>query len=154
MASSGEAGSEAFHRGGCQCGAIRFRIRGELPASYCCHCKACQKQTASAFSQSVVIALDRIELERGEPRQFTVIGASGAEKHCYFCGECGTRMWHQSARRMEQVALRVGTLDENRDIRPQYHLWVSRKLDWVVLDPDVPAYQTQPGLEAPCDQRP
>ncbi|HEY2357583.1 MAG TPA: hypothetical protein VGH86_09040, partial [Phenylobacterium sp.] len=29
--------------GGCQCGAIRFRIDGELGEASICHCRMCQK---------------------------------------------------------------------------------------------------------------
>jgi hypothetical protein len=29
--------------GGCQCGAVRFRVDGELGRASICHCRMCQK---------------------------------------------------------------------------------------------------------------
>ena len=31
------------YSGGCQCGAIRFHVRGELTDSWICHCRMGQK---------------------------------------------------------------------------------------------------------------
>ena len=42
------------------------------------------------------------------------------------------------------VTLKVGTLDDGAGIAPRGHLWVSRKQAGVLLDPDVPAFDTQP----------
>lgn len=135
--------AEEFHGGGCQCGAVRYQIAGALPPAYACHCGECQKQSASAFSISFAIPFARIEVY-GEPVMFEVTGYSGAAKHCYFCPGCGTRLWHRSARAPESATLKVGTLDDTSGIAPSFHLWTSRKQGWVVLDPAVPAYETQP----------
>lgn len=132
-----------IHSGGCQCGAVRYRIAGALPPAYACHCGECQKQSASAFSISIAIAYARIELS-GDPAMFEVTGHSGAAKRCYFCRECGSRLWHRSARSPDNATLKVGTLDETGGIAPAFHLWTSRKQGWVVLDPQVTAYPTQP----------
>ena len=129
--------------GGCQCGAIYYEIEGELPPAYACHCGACKKQSASAFSLSIPIPFSRLSV-KGEPAMFNTVGYSGAVKHCYFCRDCGTRMWHRSAAKPENVALKAGTLDRSDDIAPTFHLWVSRKQAGVILDPTIPTYDTQP----------
>ena len=41
--------------GGCQCGAIRYAITAEPGPIYVCHCRECQKQSASAFGISVSV---------------------------------------------------------------------------------------------------
>lgn len=135
--------ADEVHSGGCQCGAIRYRIAGSMPQAYTCHCGECQKQSASAFSISISIAYDRIELT-GEPAMFEVTGYSGAKKQCYFCPDCGSRLWHRSALSPDRATLKVGTLDNTAGIAPAFHLWVSRKQGWVMLDPEIPAYETQP----------
>ncbi len=40
------------HEGGCQCGAVRFRITGEATALFACHCTICQTHTGTAFSMA------------------------------------------------------------------------------------------------------
>lgn len=42
------------------------------------------------------------------------------------------------------ITLKVGTLDTASNISPRGHLWVSKKQPWVVLDPSLPAFDTQP----------
>ena len=41
--------------GGCQCGTIRYKIRGEPWAIYACHCTECQRQSTSAFGLSMPV---------------------------------------------------------------------------------------------------
>ena len=134
---------EGMHGGGCQCGAVRYQIKGALPPAYACHCGECQKQSASAFSMSIAIPFDRIAVE-GELAMFETMAPIGALKRCYFCPQCGSRLWHRSARSPDNATLKVGTLDDTSGIAPSFHLWVSRKQGWVQLDPAVPAYDTQP----------
>ncbi len=42
-----------MQKGGCQCGAIRYESEGQPIALYICHCRECQKQSASAFGISL-----------------------------------------------------------------------------------------------------
>ena len=37
------------HSGGCQCGAIRYKIAGELGYPHICHCRMCQKASGNLF---------------------------------------------------------------------------------------------------------
>ena len=37
------------HSGGCQCGAIRYKISGELGYPHICHCRMCQKASGNFF---------------------------------------------------------------------------------------------------------
>lgn len=41
--------------GGCQCGKVRFSSEGAVLALYICHCRECQKQSASAFGMSLQV---------------------------------------------------------------------------------------------------
>ncbi len=35
--------ADEIHMGGCQCGAVRFRVEGKLGDASVCHCRMCQK---------------------------------------------------------------------------------------------------------------
>jgi hypothetical protein len=92
---------------------------------------------------SIPLAWDRVTyaglLASHETRAF-----SGARKLACFCTTCGTRMWHRSSEDSIWITLKVGTLDRAAEIEPHGHLWISKKQPWVVLDPDLPAFDTQP----------
>jgi hypothetical protein len=134
--------SESY-TGGCQCGAVNYHVEGPLPPAYCCHCGECKKQSASAFSMSVTIDFSRLDVV-GQTAMFEVTGYSGVIKQCHFCPQCGTRLWHRSAAAPDYATLKVGTIENGQDIAPRSHIWVSKKQSGILLDPDVPAYETQP----------
>ena len=50
--------------GGCQCGAIRYRVTGAPVTFYACHCTECQKQSASAFGLSLWVGRSDLQFVR------------------------------------------------------------------------------------------
>ena len=129
--------------GGCQCGQVRYRIAGSRPPVYVCHCRECQKQSASAFGMSLSVrAADfAVEGETGSWERATDIGT---RTRCFFCPRCGSRVYHRSSASGDRVTVKGGSLDDTGWLRPVAHIWVSRKQPWVVLDRSVPAHDTQP----------
>ncbi|MFY0612555.1 MAG: GFA family protein [Hyphomicrobiaceae bacterium] len=131
------------YTGGCQCGAVRYTWSTKRITAYACHCRECQKQSASAFAISVP-AWAR-DLDVSGPLQAYERGTdSGSTTNCWFCQTCGTRIYHQSARSSEMVTLKGGTLDNALELQPVAHLWVSRQHRWVRLAPDAVTFNTQP----------
>ena len=128
--------------GGCQCGAIRYRLLRAPAALYACHCRDCQKQSSSAFGLSMWVERHAVEFTGAEPRIFRTRGGSGAEKLCAFCGECGTRLWHEGggtrAEGSTTLSMKAGTLDDTSVIAPTCHLWTKRAQPWLapVLERD------------------
>ena len=129
--------------GGCQCGAVRYSFEGPVPAPYACHCGECKKQTASAFSMSVPMRFSALTVE-GKVTFFETIAYSGKIKFNYFCGLCGTRLWHASTNPPDAITLKVGTLDDPADVTPLGHLWVSKKQPGIELNPASDQHLTQP----------
>lgn len=69
--------------GGCQCGAVRFRV-GRLGKSTICHCRMCQKAFGSWFGP--LVQVHDVVWTRGEPKYFR----SSNMMRRGFCAECGT----------------------------------------------------------------
>lgn len=67
--------------GGCRCGRIRLRIGAPPLLTMACHCKGCQRMSASAFSLSAAIPSAGFEIARGGP---VVGGLHGPTRH-FFC---------------------------------------------------------------------
>jgi len=128
--------------GGCQCGAVRYTLAGRR-AVYACHCRECQRQSGSAFALSLPVPRDQLALT-GALAVWTRAADSGARSECSFCVVCGTRVHHASTTSPDWVTIKAGTLDDTRDLLPFAHLWVRSRQPWVVLDPAVARFDTQP----------
>ena len=75
--------------GACRCGQVRFAVAGAPLLTAACHCRGCQRMSASAFSLSAAYPEARFELSAGEP---VIGGLHGASRH-YFCPHCMTWMF-------------------------------------------------------------
>jgi hypothetical protein len=121
--------------GGCQCGAVRFAARGPARGVFVCHCRACRRQSASAFGISVDVDRDGLQLLQGETRTWRRPIPAG-ELVCHFCPACGTRLWHDVDPPQATVTLKGGALDAPPDLSRAVHIWTKRKLPGVILPED------------------
>ena len=62
--------------GGCQCGAVRYRVTGPLIDPSICHCRMCQKAFGSLFAPLVGVKLDGFTLTRGSLSIFSRHGTT------------------------------------------------------------------------------
>ena len=76
------------HTGGCQCGAVRFAVEGELGRPSICHCRMCQKAYAAPYAALVSVKVANLTWTRGEPARF----ASSNKVSRGFCSACGTTL--------------------------------------------------------------
>lgn len=90
--------------GGCQCGAVRYKI-ASLGRSSVCHCRMCQR-AFGAFYAPLVIA-NGLEWTSGTRRLF----ASSNVSQRGFCGDCGTPLSLENFDD-NQIEIATGTLDE------------------------------------------
>jgi hypothetical protein len=97
--------------GGCQCGAARFRVDGELGEASICHCRMCQKATGGLFGPYVGVAYDALVWTRGQPKRFQ----SSNKVLRGFCGDCGTPLTYEYGDRL--VGLAIGALDRPGEVR-------------------------------------
>lgn len=129
--------------GGCQCGAIRYRVEGDPVAVGICHCKECQRQSGSAFGMSFIVPRDAFRLSRGSPKTFTRSSDSGRPVVCAFCPECGTRIYHEARWRAGVLNIKPGTLDDTSGLKPAAQVWTSSKQGWLEL-PGLASFERQP----------
>lgn len=137
------AGEEVSVAGGCQCGAVRYTIATDTLTAYACHCRECQKQSASAFGISVPVMKTSLTLE-GEVHSWRRPTDSGSHTNCHFCSACGSRLYHAGENRPGLVTIKGGSFDNAADLKPVAHIWVKSAAHWIVLPDDVPQWQTQP----------
>lgn len=130
--------------GTCQCGQVQYKVAAPPVMTVICHCIDCQKLSASAFSMSMMLNRDDFEILQGELKIWNRPAASGNTARCYFCPDCGNRIYHENPDRPEVIRLKPGTLDDTSIIKPTMHCWTKRAQDWVELPSDMPCYEAQP----------
>jgi hypothetical protein len=130
--------------GGCQCGAVAYSVAAEPSAVYVCHCRECQRQSASAFGISVLVARTHFRLERGgDVRTWSRPTDSGRTLDCKFCAACGSRLWHEGPGWAE-LSVKGGSLDRPIDLTCAVHIWTSRKLPGVLIPEGAVQFSKEP----------
>jgi len=119
--------------GSCQCGEIRYESAGEPLALYVCHCRECQKQSASAFGISLRVTRAGFRVTQGMPNYWSRITDSGRTLKCAFCSTCGSRVWHEFEPASDMISIKAGSLDQPIDVSNAIHLWVSRKFPGIII---------------------
>ena len=116
--------SDTVRTGGCQCGAVRFRVHGELGRRSICHCRMCQKQFGSFFGAFVAVPKDKVEWIREEPSYFQ----SSVNITRGFCRHCGTPMTYRNP---EGLEISIGSFDDRSDLAPELQVNYAARLPWV-----------------------
>ncbi len=130
--------------GGCQCGAVRYRIDPGPSTLYVCHCAECRKQSASAFGISVQVERAALTLLSGSPAVWTRPTDSGTTLDCRFCPTCGSRVWHEYGPDSPRITVKGGSLDDPPDIGRAIHIWTKRKLAGVVIPEGAQQFPAEP----------
>lgn len=134
----------APYSGGCQCGRIRYQLLAEPLSIYLCHCQQCQKQSSSAFGMSMPVPRSSVLITQGQPKQWSRQADTGREVMCLFCGDCGTRLFHNPARNPNITNIKPGTLDDTSWLQPVGSLWTRSAQKWVRIPEPMLNYEGQP----------
>ncbi|WP_328804133.1 GFA family protein [Roseibium aggregatum] len=112
------------HSGGCQCGAVRFRVDGGLGTASICHCRMCQKAFGAFYAPLVGIEKGaELTWTRGEPAYFQ----SSNHVHRGFCRDCGTPLTYEAP---DGLGLAIGAFDHPQEIVPTVQYGVEGKLPY------------------------
>ena len=133
--------TETIRTGGCQCGAVRFRIHGPLGRPSICHCRMCQKQFGSFFGALVTVPKDGVEWTHEEPSYFQ----SSVNIDRGFCARCGTPLTFTAP---DGVGLAIGAFDNPADIVPLIQWGIEAKLPYVDTIPQLPGEDTMADLSS------
>ena len=133
-------GNRTSHKlsGGCQCGAVRYRIEGPLGKAGFCHCRMCQKAFGNFGAALVTAEASRVVWTRGRPAGFrsSPVVVRG------FCAKCGTPLFmREDGDPMIEIA--IGTLDDPTVIGSMTEQsGIESKLHWFDAVAALPALKT------------
>lgn len=124
------------HTGGCQCGAIRFRVEGNLKDSSICHCRMCQKAFGAYYAPLVSVRGADFEWTRGTRKLFHSSNyvARG------FCGDCGTPLSYEAP---DGVAIAAGAFDDPSAFAPVVQFGTEGKIGFVDHLHELPGHSTE-----------
>ena len=127
--------------GGCQCGAVRFRLTGKPGTSSVCYCRMCQKASASQALALVSVGEAQFEWTREQPAWFQ---SSNAVRRG-FCNRCGTPLAYDAP---DGLALTVLAFDDPDAVPPVIAYGVEAKRGWCDAIPALPERDTMQDAEA------
>lgn len=128
-----------MHEGSCLCGAISFKVEGDLAAPDACHCTQCRKLSGHLFA-STDVPRSRLTV-RGE--EHVRWYQSSAKARRGFCGICGSSLfWDPVGRDWTGVAM--GALDGATGTHLHVHIFVAEKGDYYQIADDVEQFERVP----------
>jgi hypothetical protein len=127
--------------GHCRCGEVQIRISAQPILTMACHCKGCQRMSASAFSLSAAVPTKGFEVIHGEP---VIGGLRNPDLRHFFCPQCMSWMFTRFL--PEFVNVRVTMLDDVSWFAPFIETWTKTKLPWATT-PAVHRYAEFPPME-------
>ncbi|CAN5179764.1 GFA family protein [soil metagenome] len=129
--------------GQCRCGRVKIRIGGPALLTMACHCRGCQRMTASAFSLTVAVPTPGFQVVEGE----TVPGGlHGASRHEH-CAHCMSWVFSRLDGMDHFVNVRTTMLDDPEAYPPFIDTMASEKLSWVTT-PARHSYPEFPPIDA------
>ena len=92
----------------CRCGATHVTVSAPAVLTAACHCKGCQRMTASAYSVSAMYPVSGFEVTKGSP---VLGGLKDADIQHYFCPECMSWMFTRMSIFPDVVNVRATLFD-------------------------------------------
>jgi len=122
--------------GGCQCGAVRYRLDMQPQQVHYCHCRMCQRAVGNVFATFAPVHRERLTWE-GTPSFFrsSSIATRG------FCARCGTPLCF-SYDDSKWICLSIGSFDDPLPIRPEAHYGIESQLPWLHIADALPREPT------------
>ena len=125
--------------GGCQCGAVRYRVTEPLGRAGICHCRMCQRAAGNVFAP--LVTARGVEWQ-GTPGRWA--SSNIAERG--FCARCGTPLFLRNLDAGEdEFELMIGTLDDPGLAPPDHHYGIESRVAWLKLADDLPGWETGAG---------
>jgi hypothetical protein len=130
--------------GSCRCGEVRLKISAPPMITMACHCRGCQKMSASAFSCSAAIPAQGFKVTAGEP---VIGGAHGDDTHHYHCPRCKSWLFTRPVGMDWFVNVRPTMFDDTYWFAPFVETFVSVKFPWAETGA-THSFQEFPPMEA------
>jgi hypothetical protein len=127
--------------GGCQCGAIRYRLDVAPIRATICHCRMCQKAGAAPFMAFAAVPANEFVVTSGVIATF----ASSDIAERGFCARCGTPLTYR-ALKGSTISVTILSLDDPNAVAPDGQLGVESQVHWLAGALALPSVRTDEWL--------
>jgi hypothetical protein len=112
---------------------VRFSVSAPFESARYCHCHRCQRRTGTSSSANARVAASAFRIDRGEQLLRSWEPEGGQAK--WYCADCGGHLFSRPDG-SAHVFVRLGALDADPGIRPEYRQWVSSAASWEAIPDD------------------
>ena len=125
--------------GSCLCGGVRFEVTAPFRWANHCHCSRCRKHSGAFGGTQGRVPREGFRLLAGG-ELIRVFRPDGGRVKA-FCSVCGSSLFGAEWPEGEEIAIRLGSLDGEPGIRPQFHTFVASRASWdEIPDDGLPRY--------------
>lgn len=111
--------------GGCQCGAVRYRLAKAPDKAAICFCRMCQKASGNYFAAHASSTEDDLSWTKGA---LAIYRSSEAAERGY-CRDCGTPLTY-AVRGSGKISITAGSLDDPDIVRPSAAFGMEGRPSW------------------------
>ena len=129
--------------GGCLCGGVRYEVTGPFVRANHCHCSRCRKHSGTFGLTQARVRREHFRLVAGDELIRVYEPEPGAAVKA-FCSRCGSSLFGAWWPEGDEISIRMGSLDGDPGIRPQYHSFVDSRAPWDEIPDD--GLRRYPGL--------
>lgn len=112
--------------GSCLCGSVRVRVTALPLLTLACHCRDCQKLSASAYSLAAMFPAEGVSIT-GE---LAIGGLRTKQREHNFCPKCLNLIFTRIKGADTRINLRVSVLDDLSWFKPFIELMTEDRLSW------------------------
>jgi hypothetical protein len=127
-------------QGSCWCGGVRFEVSEPFISLSFCHCTSCKRISGGVGTANGRARTEWIDVKQGRELLATFQPAEGSAKT--FCSVCGSNLFGGGWPESEHSSVRLSSIDEGLEQKPEAHIYVRSIAPWETLPDDgLPRYE-------------
>ncbi|MEM7563820.1 MAG: GFA family protein [Pseudomonadota bacterium] len=137
---------EQISTGGCQCGAVKYRVNGPLRDVVNCHCTECQRLNGN-FGAHSKARTEHLDITETDGLQWYDIHPSVRRG---FCKRCGSSLFWE-AMQQPWTGIIAGSLDNGDALTTIGHIFVEEKAGFFEITDNLPQFRKSSDGKLPGD---
>ncbi len=125
-------------KGGCSCGAVRYRLASEPFDTGWCHCRVCQRVSGAPALVFTTVPVRDFVIDQGADAIGTTRPTEFGARQ--FCSRCGTPLTIAVDFQPETIDIAAATLDDPDQIQPGFHIFYASRIAWAEASDTLPRH--------------